>query len=497
MAGSSRCTAGQRVRTTRTAAMPPKRIASTPATAWTLMSRSAVRCTLSPVWAQVRKVVASMPRLLLDDDLADHRVMADAAELVAHGEHLARFRGGHRQHVLVAREHHEVEVEREEREAVQEVHRGEVQPVGLALLELQHGVPRPHPPEHVDVLARLGRDHRDPLVLAHLVLLDVGVHLRLVGERGRAVRLEGGVLLPGEVPEGHHREEDEAPHERDADPELLGRIDLLPPHALQRLDAHGAPLPGDGDARDLEQPPDGVEHDRDDDADQQQEEDVVEDHLHQRRPGLVVALVSHASALHHVVARFDIVNTPYKRVGPGSYDAGHTAHGSLPARRVAGDNARRGLRAPCVARPPGGGVSGGHLGAPQLGRGRDDVLGRRRVGGSGGPSRGPPARRSGGGMTAEQVREALRDVLDPELGINVVDLGLVYAVDVQDGQVRVTMTMTSPACPLGESLTAEAEAAIRRSVPGVTAVTVELVWDPPWQPAMMSEATRTKLGWSS
>ncbi|OGK95823.1 MAG: hypothetical protein A3I14_06630 [Candidatus Rokubacteria bacterium RIFCSPLOWO2_02_FULL_73_56] len=100
-------------------------------------------------------------------------------------------------------------------------------------------------------------------------------------------------------------------------------------------------------------------------------------------------------------------------------------------------------------------------------------------------------------MTAEQVREALRDVLDPELGINVLDLGLVYAVDVQDGQVRVTMTMTSPACPLGESLTAEAEAAIRRSVPGVTAVTVELVWDPPWQPAMMSEATRTKLGWSS
>src|SRR3990170_2700445 len=112
--------------------MPPNRIASTPATACTLMSRSAVRCTRSPVWAQVRKVVASIARLLLDDDLADHRVMADAAELVAHDEHLARLRGGHRQHVLVAREHHEVKVEREEREAVDEVRGGQVQPVRLA-----------------------------------------------------------------------------------------------------------------------------------------------------------------------------------------------------------------------------------------------------------------------------------------------------------------------------------------------------------------------------
>ena len=100
-------------------------------------------------------------------------------------------------------------------------------------------------------------------------------------------------------------------------------------------------------------------------------------------------------------------------------------------------------------------------------------------------------------MTENQVREALRRVLDPELGINVVDLGLVYAVEVQDGRVRVAMTMTSPACPLGESLTAEAEAAIRRSVPRVTAVTVDLVWEPPWRPDMMSEATRKQLGWSS
>lgn len=99
-------------------------------------------------------------------------------------------------------------------------------------------------------------------------------------------------------------------------------------------------------------------------------------------------------------------------------------------------------------------------------------------------------------MTPAGVRDALRLVIDPEIGMNVVDLGLVYGTDVTGGHVRVTMTMTTPACPLGESLTAEAEAAIRREVPGVTSVTVELVWEPPWQPAMMSDAAKEQLGWT-
>jgi metal-sulfur cluster biosynthetic enzyme len=96
--------------------------------------------------------------------------------------------------------------------------------------------------------------------------------------------------------------------------------------------------------------------------------------------------------------------------------------------------------------------------------------------------------------TQEQIKEALRDVVDPELGINVVDLGLVYGIDVKDDGVRVTMTMTTAACPLGESLAEQAEAAIWQNVQGVKCVSVDLVWDPPWQPSMMLDAARRQLG---
>jgi metal-sulfur cluster biosynthetic enzyme len=99
-------------------------------------------------------------------------------------------------------------------------------------------------------------------------------------------------------------------------------------------------------------------------------------------------------------------------------------------------------------------------------------------------------------VTAERVQEALRHVLDPELGINVVDLGLVYDVGVEDGRVSIAMTMTTPACPLGETLTEQAEATVRQRVPGVTSVTVSLLWDPPWRPSMMSDAAKAQLGWA-
>jgi len=98
-------------------------------------------------------------------------------------------------------------------------------------------------------------------------------------------------------------------------------------------------------------------------------------------------------------------------------------------------------------------------------------------------------------LSGERVREALRQVVDPELGIDVVDLGLVYEVVVRDRDVRVVMTMTSPACPLHGSLTAAAEAAIRERDPDVGRVEIEVVWEPPWSPAMMSEAARRRLGW--
>ncbi len=98
-------------------------------------------------------------------------------------------------------------------------------------------------------------------------------------------------------------------------------------------------------------------------------------------------------------------------------------------------------------------------------------------------------------LSGERVREALRQVLDPELGIDVVDLGLVYEVAVRDRDVRVVMTMTSPACPLHGVLTAAAEAAIREHDPDVRRVEIEMVWEPPWSPDMMSEAARRRLGW--
>ena len=96
-------------------------------------------------------------------------------------------------------------------------------------------------------------------------------------------------------------------------------------------------------------------------------------------------------------------------------------------------------------------------------------------------------------MTDSDVREALRLVLDPEIGVNVVDLGLVYDVAVNDGDVRITMTMTSPACPLREYLQELVETAITSHFPEVHRVRVEIVSEPPWTEAMMSEAARRQL----
>lgn len=93
-----------------------------------------------------------------------------------------------------------------------------------------------------------------------------------------------------------------------------------------------------------------------------------------------------------------------------------------------------------------------------------------------------------------EILDALRRVIDPEIGINVVDLGLVYEADATDGDVRVVMTMTTPACPLGESMAEEARAAIRQHFRGVNSVTVDLVSEPRWEPSMMSTAARERLG---
>ena len=97
---------------------------------------------------------------------------------------------------------------------------------------------------------------------------------------------------------------------------------------------------------------------------------------------------------------------------------------------------------------------------------------------------------------SSEILEALRDVVDPEIGVNIVDLGLVYEAEMHDADVRVVMTMTSAACPLGEAIADEVRRVIRRGIPRVSAVSVEIVNEPPWQPSMMSEAARRQLGWT-
>jgi len=97
--------------------------------------------------------------------------------------------------------------------------------------------------------------------------------------------------------------------------------------------------------------------------------------------------------------------------------------------------------------------------------------------------------------TEAQVRTALTEVNDPEIGINIVDLGLIYGIEVINGSVFVKMTMTTRACPLHAYLSKAAEDAIRGHFPDVKAVHIELVWEPPWDPARMSELARKQLGW--
>ena len=93
----------------------------------------------------------------------------------------------------------------------------------------------------------------------------------------------------------------------------------------------------------------------------------------------------------------------------------------------------------------------------------------------------------------ERIVEVLHTVYDPEIPVDIYELGLIYNVDVKDnGDVEVTMTLTSPACPVAGSLPGEVEMKIR-SVDGVNDVRVALVWDPPWTTEMMSEAAKLEL----
>jgi FeS assembly SUF system protein len=92
------------------------------------------------------------------------------------------------------------------------------------------------------------------------------------------------------------------------------------------------------------------------------------------------------------------------------------------------------------------------------------------------------------------IVEALKTVFDPEIPVNIYELGLIYDIDIQaDGAVQVKMTLTSPGCPVAGSLPGEVQSKVE-GVPGVTSADIELVWDPSWNPSMMSEAARLELG---
>jgi len=99
-------------------------------------------------------------------------------------------------------------------------------------------------------------------------------------------------------------------------------------------------------------------------------------------------------------------------------------------------------------------------------------------------------------VTEDDVKAALKMVEDPEAGMSVLDLGLVYGIALDAGRVRVEMTMTSPACPASDYIVDEAAAAIRAVAPDGTDVEVHLVWDPPWTPERMSEEAQKRFGWS-
>ena len=99
-----------------------------------------------------------------------------------------------------------------------------------------------------------------------------------------------------------------------------------------------------------------------------------------------------------------------------------------------------------------------------------------------------------GGALYEAVIDALKEIYDPEIPVNIYDLGLIYGVEVtQEGHAAVTMTLTTPHCPVAESMPGEVELRVS-AVPGIATADVNLVWDPPWDPQKMSDDAKLELG---
>ncbi|MBI3795073.1 MAG: metal-sulfur cluster assembly factor [Nitrospinae bacterium] len=97
-------------------------------------------------------------------------------------------------------------------------------------------------------------------------------------------------------------------------------------------------------------------------------------------------------------------------------------------------------------------------------------------------------------MTESEILAELKQVIDAEVGVNIVDLGLVYKVEFIPDGVRVLMTMTTQSCPMGDLMTRQAEEAIRAKFPNLKDVKIELTWEPAWSPSMMSPSAKKQMG---
>lgn len=111
----------------------------------------------------------------------------------------------------------------------------------------------------------------------------------------------------------------------------------------------------------------------------------------------------------------------------------------------------------------------------------------------------PPARSALETWLADEVdldlvRQVLYDVIDPELGVDIVDLGLLYGIEVTDRIALIHMTLTTPGCPLGGYMNDEITRVLV-GLPGIDGVDVAIGWDPPWSPDMMTDAAKRQLGW--
>ena len=91
------------------------------------------------------------------------------------------------------------------------------------------------------------------------------------------------------------------------------------------------------------------------------------------------------------------------------------------------------------------------------------------------------------------IYEKLKEIYDPEVGINIVDMGLIYSLEIADSKVEITMTLTSPGCPAGAQILGQVDSQVK-TVDGIEDVDIKVVWSPPWSPDMLSEEARDQLG---